>query len=64
MNMKVGDIVRMKDSPTVCGEVISIEYFKGWHHNKKYHHIVRFHSGHGYDKFKHPFQLQVIRRKK
>jgi len=59
MNIKVGDIVRMKHSPHICGEVLYVEFLKSW--NK---HVVTFRSGFGSFKYKEPYLLNVIRRKR
>lgn len=59
MNISVGDIVKMKIAKIVCGRVVKINYIKD--HNI---HMVTFHSGHGYLKYKESHHLKVIRKNK
>lgn len=59
MNISVGDIVKMKITNIVCGRVVKIEYIKDYNM-----HVVAFHSGHGYLKYKAPRYLKIIRKNK
>ncbi len=59
MNIKKGDIVQHKMYSKMQGIVVRVG-FSRFHQG----HVVVFHGGHGYLKYREPKFLRVIRRKK